>query len=169
MHMGNPFKKTTFPPEFCTYFYTIYVTRYHKMSLKYSNTCFLKLLQIQTLHNASFKMMICGYSSLFCPAKINILCWLFFVFYCSVTWLTGYISVYKLATLRSFCGSRSHIYIKYNHIPVKQLNIGTISKWWPNNQFLFLCHFDFYKNLKNHFSKGIFQWNLAQNRRSWIH
>ena len=51
--------------------------------------------------------MICGYSSLFCLAKINILCWFSFVFYCSVTGLTGYISVYKLATLRSFCGSRS--------------------------------------------------------------
>ena len=53
--------------------------------------------------------MICGYSSLFCPAKINILCWFSFVFYCFVACLTGYISVCNLATLRSFCGSRSHI------------------------------------------------------------
>ena len=53
--------------------------------------------------------MICEYCSLFCPAKINILCWFSFVFYCSVTHSTGYISVYKLATLHSFCGSRSHM------------------------------------------------------------
>ena len=53
--------------------------------------------------------MICGYSSLFCPAKINILCWFSFVFYCFVTCFTGYISVCNLATLHSFCGSRSHI------------------------------------------------------------
>ena len=29
--------------------------------------------------------------------------------------------------------------------------------------------FQFRPNLKNHFPKGIFQWNLAQIRRSWIH
>ena len=46
-------------------------------------------------------------SSFFCPAKSNILWQFFFVFYCSVTWLTGCISVYKLVTLCSFCGSRS--------------------------------------------------------------
>ena len=51
--------------------------------------------------------MICGYSSLFCSAKINILCWFSFVFFCSVTHKTGYISVYKLATLPSFSDSRS--------------------------------------------------------------
>ena len=60
--------------------------------------------------------MICGYSSLFCPAKIDILWWFSFVFYCSVSCLTGYISVYKLATLRSFCDSRSHI-SKLNVVP----------------------------------------------------
>ena len=32
-----------------------------------------------------------------------------FVFYCFVTSLTSYISVCKLVTLHSFCGSRSHI------------------------------------------------------------
>ena len=53
--------------------------------------------------------MICGYSSLFCPSKFNMLWWFSFVFYCFVACLTGYISVYKLATLRSCCGSRSHI------------------------------------------------------------
>ena len=53
--------------------------------------------------------MICGYSSFFWSAKINLLWWFSFVFYCSVTYLTGYISVHKLATLRSFCGSRSHM------------------------------------------------------------
>ena len=31
------------------------------------------------------------------------------------------------------------------------------SKWRPNNRFLFLRHFDFGQNLKNHFPKGIFQ------------
>ena len=51
--------------------------------------------------------MICGYGSLFCQGKIYILCWFSFVFYCSVTCLTG--SVCKLATLCSFCDSRSHI------------------------------------------------------------
>ena len=29
-------------------------------------------------------------------------------------------------------------------------------------------HFDFGHILKNHFPKGIFQWNLAQRRRIWI-
>ena len=32
---------------------------------------------------------ICAYSALFCPAKISILCWFSFVFYCFVTCLTG--------------------------------------------------------------------------------
>ena len=50
-----------------------------------------------------------GYCSLFCPAKVNILCGFSFVFYCSVTCLTGYIAVCNLATLRSFCGSGSHL------------------------------------------------------------
>ena len=44
---------------------------------------------------ASRWYMICEYC-LFCSAKIDILCWVSFVFYCSVTCLTGYISVYKL-------------------------------------------------------------------------
>ena len=30
-------------------------------------------------------------------------------------------------------------------------------------------HFDFGENLKNHFPKGICQWNFAHNRRLWIH
>ena len=46
--------------------------------------------------------MIRWCSSLFCPAKINILWWFSFVFYCSVAWLTGYFSVYKLVTLVIF-------------------------------------------------------------------
>ena len=32
-----------------------------------------------------------------------------------------------------------------------------------------LRHFDFGENLKNHFSKRIVQWNLTQNRNSWIY
>ena len=57
--------------------------------------------------------MTCRYSSLFCPTKINILCLFSFVFCCSLTFLKAYISLYKLPTLRSFCGSRSHL----NFIP----------------------------------------------------
>ena len=53
--------------------------------------------------------MICAYCSLFCSAKIIILCWFSFVFYYFVTCLTDYISVCKLVTLHSFCGSRSHV------------------------------------------------------------
>ena len=37
--------------------------------------------------------MICGYSSLICPAKFNMLCWFSFVFYCFVACLTA-ISLY---------------------------------------------------------------------------
>ena len=39
---------------------------------------------------------------------------------------------------------------------------------WP---IFILRHIDFGQNLKNHFPKGIFQWNLAQtfqSRRTWI-
>ena len=54
--------------------------------------------------------IICGHSSLFCPGKVDILFWFFFVFYCFLTCLTSYISVCQLATLRSFCGSRSHMW-----------------------------------------------------------
>ena len=46
---------------------------------------------------------------LFWPSKINILGRFSFVFYCFVAFLAGYISACKLATLHSFCGSRSHI------------------------------------------------------------
>ena len=77
---------------------------------KSSNSCYSKWLQIQIFIMQALKWcMICGYSSLFCPAKINSLCWFSFIFYCFVTCLTGYIFVCKLATLRSFCDSRSHI------------------------------------------------------------
>ena len=30
-------------------------------------------------------------------------------------------------------------------------------------------HFDFGENMKNHFPKGIFQWNFVHNRRLSIH
>ena len=74
--------------------------------------------------------IICGYSSLFCPAKINILCWFSFDFYCSVTCITGYISVYKLTTLRSFCGSRSHISPRIQEsILTKILVNKNVKKW----------------------------------------
>ena len=37
---------------------------------------------------------------------------------------------------------------------------------WP----IFISrHFDLGQNLQNHFPKGIFQWNLAQSRRTLIH
>ena len=67
------------------------------------NYCRFKFFIMQALK----WYMVCGYSSLFYPVQIIILCWFTFVFYCFVTCLTGYISVCKLATLRSFCGSRS--------------------------------------------------------------
>ena len=44
----------------------------------------------------------------------------------------------------------------------------TAWKWWPNNRFLFCVILILAENLKNHFPKGIFQWNLAQSRRTWI-
>ena len=120
-----------------------------------SNSCYSKLLQIiQNLHNASFTMnwyIICGYSSLFCPAKINILCWFSFVFYCFVTCLTGYISVCNLATLRSFCGSRSQIYMCHIYVQkkfwVEILTKRLLTKITPNltythkDYFFFLLHF----------------------------
>ena len=61
------------------------------------------------------------------------------------------------------------IYLYTNHfqekIPpskkkTKQKN--TISKWWPMIYFV-SHHFHFGKNMKNHFSKGIFQWNLSHD------
>ena len=39
--------------------------------------------------------MTCGYSSLFWSTKINILSRRSFVFYCSINFLTGYISLHK--------------------------------------------------------------------------
>ena len=47
----------------------------------------------------------------------------------------------------------------------KILKCCNVSKWRPNNQFLFCVISIFGQILKNHFSKGIFQWNLAQRRR----
>ena len=43
------------------------------------------------------------------------------------------------------------------------------SKWRPNNRFLFRVVSILAKIWKKkHFPKGIFQWNLAQSRRTWI-
>ena len=42
-----------------------------------------------------------------------------------------------------------------------------VSKWWPMIYFV-SHHFNFGKNMKNHFAKGIFQWNLSHNRKLWI-
>ena len=65
--------------------------------------------------------MTCGYCSLFCPVKINILCLFSFVFYCSVTCLKGYISVYKLATLAHFVVA-GHIYRQQGMLKQTLLN-----------------------------------------------
>ena len=54
-----------------------------------------------------------------------------------------------------------------NHNSRKKIKCCTVSKWRPNNHFL-RRRFDFGQNLKNHFPKRIFQWNLAQSRRTWI-
>ena len=45
--------------------------------------------------------------------------------------------------------------------------VYTISKWHLNNQFLF-CVISILLKFENHFPKEIFQWNLAQSRRTWI-
>ena len=50
-----------------------------------------------------------GIAPCFGLQKINILSKFSFGFCCSMTCLTGYISAYKLATLCSFCGGRSHM------------------------------------------------------------
>ena len=80
---------------------------FHKMSIKY---LLFKIIRFKffVMHTLKWHM-ICGYSWLFYPAKNNILGWFSFVFYYSVTCLTGNISVYKLVTICSFCGSRSQV------------------------------------------------------------
>ena len=50
------------------------------------NYCRFKFFTMQALK----WYMICECSFLFCPAKINILCWFSFVFCCFVTFLTGF-------------------------------------------------------------------------------
>ena len=70
-----------------------------------------------------------------------------------------------------FCNEICTIYVRVikNHKSAKNfLKCCTVSKWRPNNQFLFR-DFDFGQILKNHFPKRIFQWNLAQRRRIWIY
>ena len=89
----------------------LYVTRCHKMSIKLQQLLFKIYYRFKFFVMQVLKWyMICGYSPFFCPAKIDVLCWFSFVLYCSVTCLTGHISVYKLVTFRSFCGRRSHIW-----------------------------------------------------------
>ena len=39
----------------------------------------------------------------------------------------------------------------------------------PITDFNFVSFWFWPKSEKKHFSKGIFQWNLAQSRRTWIH
>ena len=56
------------------------------------------------------------------------------------------------------------IYLYTNHfqetkIPPPQKK-NTVSKWRPMIYFV-SHHFNFGKNMKNHFSKGVFQWNLS--------
>ena len=50
----------------------------------------------------------------------------------------------------------------------KKFKCCSVSKWQPNNQFLFRVISILAKFLKNHFPKEIFQWNLARRRRIWI-
>ena len=50
----------------------------------------------------------------------------------------------------------------------KNFKCCTVSKWRPNNRFLFRVISNLAKFWKKQFPKGIFQWNLAQRRRIWI-
>ena len=70
-----------------------------------------------------------------------------------------------------FCTEICTIYvrvIKKSQFCKKKLKCCTVSKWRPNNRFLFHVISILAKFWKKHFSKGIFQWNLAQRRRMWI-
>ena len=72
---------------------------------------------------------------------------------------------------REFCNEICTIYVRArkNHNSAKRiLKCCTVSKWGPNNRFLFRVISILAKFWKNHFPKGIFQWNLAQRRRIWI-
>ena len=61
-----------------------------------------------------------------------------------------------------------HVFTIETIIPEKNVKCCTVSKWRPNNRFLFRVASILAKIWKNHFSKGIFQWNLAPSRRTWI-
>ena len=57
---------------------------------------------------------------------------------------------------------------KNHNCAKKNLKCCTVSKWRPNNRFLFRIISILAKFWKNPFPKRIFQWNLAQRRRIWI-
>ena len=61
-----------------------------------------------------------------------------------------------------------YMYAPQKIIATNNLKSCSVSKWRPNNRFFISRHFDFGQNLKNRFPKRIFQWNLAQSRRTWI-
>ena len=67
------------------------------------------------------------------PSKNHYSVLIFLCFYCFVTFLTGYISVCKLATLRSFCGSRSQMLIVAHALPVG-LAIWKLAKMHVQNR-----------------------------------
>ena len=58
---------------------------------------------------ASKWYMTCGYWCLSWPSTTKFFCKISFVFYCFMSLNISYISVCILATLRSFCDSKSHI------------------------------------------------------------
>ena len=67
----------------------------------------------------------------------------------------------KTNFLPEFCNEICTIYVRtiQNHDSAK-LFFFTVSKWWPNNQFLFRVISILAKIWgKKHFLKGIFQWN----------
>ena len=59
--------------------------------------------------------------------------------------------------------------IKIHNSVKKNWKCCTVSKWRPNNRFIFRGISILAKIWKNHFPKRICQWNLAQSRRTWIH
>ena len=69
-----------------------------------------------------------------------------------------------------FCNEICTIYvraIKNHNSAKKNSKCCFVSKWRPNNWFLFRVISNLAKFWKKHFSKRIFQWNLAQRRRIW--
>ena len=51
----------------------------------------------------------------------------------------------------------------------KKWKCCSVLKWRPNNHFFYFVSFRFWPKFEKPFLNGIFQWNLAQSRRIWIH